>query len=102
MPSKLLPLNNFVFFIEDKEEEHETASGFLVGQEGLPVTGSGIVHALPKKATEPELEHILESLKVGDRILFSKFSAEDVQLFEDGKRIERLKSVHLSSIHARI
>ena len=98
----MLPLNNFVFFIEDKEEEHITKSGFNVGVEGLPVTGSGVIHALPDKATEPELEHILGSLKLGDRILFSKFAAEEVNLLEDGVRIERLKSIHLSSIHARV
>ena len=98
----MLPLNNFAFFIEDKEEERETKSGFIVGQEGLPVTGSGVIYALPDKATEPELVHILQSLKVGDRILFSKFAAEEVNIFEDGKKIERLKSIHLSSIHARV
>lgn len=98
----MLPLNNFVFFIEDKEEEHETDSGFLVGQEGLPVTGSGTVYALPDKATEPEFEHILKSLKKGDRIFFSKFAAEEVNLFEGGKKVERLKCVHLSSVHARL
>ena len=98
----MLPLNNFVYFIEDKEEEHETDSGFLVGQEGLPVQGSGVIHALPDKATEPELERILKSLKKGDRILFSKFAAEEATIFEGGKKIERLKCIHLSSVHARV
>lgn len=98
----MLPLNNFVFFIEDKEEEHETDSGFLVGQEGLPVTGSGVVYALPEEVTEPELENSFKNLKKGDRIFFSKFAAEEANLFEGGKKVERLKCAHLSAVHARL
>jgi len=99
---KVLPLNDFIYLIEEKEEEHETESGFIVGQEGLPITGSGVIWAMPECVTDKEQQVNFERLKVGDKVQFTKFAAEEVNLYDDGKRIERLKSIHISSIHGKI
>lgn len=77
-----------------QSEAHEQRSGV-----------TGVVFAIndsPRKCMKcGECEMQTLGIKVGDRVVYSKFVAEQVHIAaEDGKPVERLKSVPLDAILA--
>lgn len=86
----IVPLNNHVYLIE--ETESMSASGIYFANEQRKGC-VGVIYAINE---DNEYE-----LKVGDRVLFSRYTAEDVELRdEDNKPIKNLKSCHLDSLSA--
>lgn len=96
------PMNDMVLIIEEQKKESMTSSGIITGVDGLPVAGRGEVYEVPgswSKEIKPMLAGI--DLKKGDKILYSKFSAEEVHAKnKDGVDIKGLKSVHVTAIIA--
>lgn len=83
------PLNNNVYLIE--ESENQSASGIVFSNEQRKGC-IGVIYAI----AENEL-----GLKKGDRVIFSRYTAEDVELKdEEGKPIKNLKSCQIDSLSA--
>ena len=81
------PINDHVF-IRDIEQERQTASGILLAPSNERVSSIGMVEAVSENDA---------GLKIGDKVIYSRFSAEDVILGKDDKG---LRSVHIDQIHA--
>lgn len=103
------PVKGMAFVIEDVQDAvtgHAALKdlGFTSSNE-MKAGVTGVVYAVndaPKKC-ESCGQHAVEpiGLKTGDRIVFSKFVAEQIILNdENGKPIERLKSVPIDAILA--
>lgn len=89
---KLTPLNNNVMIIEDVMTE--TASGIILSQQ-KKMGSKGIIWAI-EDPNEWQLE-------VGDHVVFSKYSAEDLEMEdEDGNKVANLVSVPIDMITARL
>jgi len=82
---KLIPLNNYVFI--EAETETETASGIVLTEERT-VGSLGTIYAIGENEWQ---------LEGGDRVIYSKYTAEDFEL-DDIK----LKCVTLDSIYALV
>lgn len=105
------PVKGMCFIIEDVQDAIAGASklkesGFVQSDTHEQRSGvSGVVFAVndsPKKCMscgKCEMEPV--GIKVGDRVLFSKFVAEQVSVKDDqGQEIKRLKSVPLDAVLA--
>lgn len=96
---RLSPLNDYLLVIEETQQETQTSSGIITGVGGNKNVGFAIVHAVG--TLSPQWAHV--DLKEGDRIIYSKFSLEEIVMKdEEGKRIDGLASVHCSSVLARV
>ena len=98
----ILPTKEFVFVIEDKLSDVKEGSelqqiGFVAGEKNAGT--SGVVKAVPSS-----LWYMFRrggnkfGIKEGDRVVFSKFAAEQLDLYEDGKLVENLLAVPLDAV----
>ncbi len=80
---KVKPLGNRVLVKQDSQEE-VTKSGIV-----LPDTGDKEKKAVGKiveLGTGSEISSL--GLKVGDKVVFGKYAGDEVELDEDGKKVE--------------
>jgi len=88
-----LELLNDKVFIEEVTEK-VTEHGIVIPDSATAKIGSiGIIYAIAKNDYD---------LKVGDKVIFSKYTAEDIILKEHGHPDKKLKSLTVDSLHAKI
>lgn len=85
---KLVPINDTAYVIE--EAETVTKSGIVLATEQRKGC-IGTIYAI----SDNEI-----GLKAGDRVIFSKFAVEDVELKDEKGPIKNLKSLKIDSISA--
>jgi len=99
---KILPVNNNVFIKQDITEESTTASGLIINPlTGQEIMGRGTVVAIAPWTTKLLKEEQGFELEEGDKVIFSLFACEDVQIVnEDGTKEPHIKKMHVSSLSA--
>lgn len=99
MPISVQPLNHNVFIKEDILEETMSSSGLILNPNtGQPISGRGEIVAISESTIKKFKEENGVDVKVGDKIHFSRFSAEDVLHYEDGKQVKGYQKIHMSAI----
>jgi chaperonin GroES len=84
MAEKLCPLHDRVV-VERADQETKTASGIVIPDAAAEKPDQGIVIAIGKGKRSDKGDLIAMSVKVGDRILFGKYSGQTVKL--NGKEL---------------
>jgi chaperonin GroES len=76
---KLVPLEDKVIVKPIKEEETTSSSGFIIQRSKEEKPSEGIVVAVGPGLVWPNGEVMTLDLKVGDKIVYSKFSGTEVE-----------------------
>lgn len=76
---KIRPLNDRIL-IKRLEEEEVTRGGIIIPDSAKEKPAEGRVIAVGKGKTNDKGERIAMDVKVGDRVLFSKYGGTDVKL----------------------
>jgi chaperonin GroES len=84
MAETLCPLHDRVV-VERADQETKTASGIVIPDAAAEKPDQGIVIAIGKGKRSDKGDLIAMSVKVGDRILFGKYSGQTVKL--NGKEL---------------
>ena len=100
MKISVQPLNDNVFIKEDQLEESATASGIIVNSAtGQTISGQGTIVAIGKSTIEKIKKEQGVDIKVGDKIYFSRFSAEEVLMYdESGVKQSGYQKLHMSAL----
>lgn len=90
------------FIIQDMKEK-TTASGILLAEEKRK-TGQGTVYSINCDVVCPHCTQRFDrkDLKVGDKVLFSRYVAEQIEYDGDGLKGKIVWSIPLDSILAKI
>lgn len=100
---KFKMLNDWILLQEHKVEEQTTASGLIVGSEGLPQVGRATILFISPNVQKEFKEKDGVDLNVGDQVIFSKYQAEEIRIKdEEGKWIERTKTAYKFALQAKI
>jgi len=100
MPISVQPLNHNVFIKEDTLAETTSSSGLIINPNtGQPISGRGEIVAISDSTIKKFKEENGVDVKVGDKIHFSRFSAEDVIHYdESGIQVKGYQKIHMSAI----
>jgi co-chaperonin GroES (HSP10) len=100
MEISVQPLNDNVFIREDKIKDGVTTSGLIINStSGQPISGQGEIVAISKSTIKKFKDEQGVDVKVGDKIYFSRFSAEDVIVFdENGLQIKGFQKIHMTAV----
>jgi len=89
MPIKLKPLGDRVL-VEPVEEKEVKKGGIIIPDTAKEKPTEGIVRALGTGKTDDEGKKLPFEVKVGDRVLVSKYGGTEIKL--DGKEFKILNS----------
>ena len=93
------PLNNNVYIQEEKQEESTTSGGIVINaNSGQPISGLGRILAISDATIKFLKDEQDVDIKVGSKVYFSRFSAEDVIHIEDGVMQKGIQKLHVSSL----
>lgn len=92
MATKLKPLGECVL-VEPVEKEEDQKTGLLIPDTAKEKPTEAIVRALGPGKTNDEGERIPFDVKVGDRVLTSKYGGTEVKLDKKEYRILRLEDI---------
>lgn len=93
------PLNHNVYIQEEIGQDSKSKAGFrLYSKENKPISGLGTIVAISQATIDRIKEDQGIELKVGQKVYFSRFSAEEVLHFVDGVQMKGLQKLHISSL----
>jgi len=95
MAIKLKPLGNRVV-VEPLEQEDVTAGGIFVPETAKEKPQQGLVISVGPGDRDEDGDHIPMDVKVGDKVLFAKYSGTEMKL--DGKKLLVLRESDLLAI----
>ncbi len=95
MTEKLRPLHDRVV-VERVEQETKTASGILIPDAAAEKPDQGIVLAVGNGKRSDKGDLIAMAVKVGDRVLFGKYSGQTVKL--NGKELLVMREEDLFAV----
>jgi chaperonin GroES len=95
MALTLQPLGNRVV-VEPLEQEEVTAGGIFVPETAKEKPQQGIVKAVGPGDRDEDGKRIAMEVKVGDKVLFAKYSGTEMKL--DGKKLLVLRESDLLAI----
>ena len=95
MPLKLKPLGNRVV-VEPSEQEEITAGGIVLPETAKEKPQKGAVLSVGPGERDDEGKYIPMDVKVGDNVLFAKYSGTEIKL--DGKKLLILRESDLLAI----
>lgn len=99
----LEPSPSMCFIIQDTKEK-ESSSGFILSVDDKRKHGQGTIYSLNSEVVCP---HCVEKfnrkdLAVGDKVMFSKYVAEQIEYDGDGLKGKVVFAVPIDSILAKI
>ncbi len=91
-------------FIIQEEKDKVSESGIIISSNDKRKACHGVIYALNSTVVCPHCiqQFDRKDLKVGDRVLFSRYVAEQIEYEEDGLKGKILYSVPLDSVLAKI
>src|SRR5215218_8759005 len=93
--ANLRPLHDRVI-VERVENETKTASGIVIPDNAAEKPDQGVVQAVGPGRKNDKGELIVPNVKVGDRVLFGKYSGQTVKV--DGKELLVMKEDDLFAV----
>jgi co-chaperonin GroES (HSP10) len=99
----LMPSPSMAFIIQD-EKESQTQSGIVIATDNKRKPGQGTIYSINATVVCPHCTQQFDrkDLAVGDKVLFSRYVAEQVEYDGDGLKGKVVYSVPLDSILAKI
>ncbi len=94
----LKPLGDRVILKQDEAEE-TTASGLYIASESKEKPCTGTIVAVGEGKTNAEGKLVPLSVKEGDRVIYSKYGGNDIQV--DGEDFVLLKSDDLYAVYTK-
>ena len=89
---KIRPLHDRII-VKRLEEERKTASGIVIPDTAAEKPDQGEVMAVGKGKTDDEGKLVPLDVKVGDRVLFGKYSGQEVRLKGDELLVMREEDI---------
>lgn len=102
-PQFMLSPNTSMCFVVQEMQEEVSASGIVIHTGGKRKAGTGVIYAINTTVTCPHCiqQYDRKDLKVGDKVLFSKYVSEQVELDGDLKG-KIVYSIPVDSILAKL
>lgn len=99
----LIPSPSMAFIIQD-EKDAQTASGIILHTGDKRKPGQGTIHSINCSVVCPHCiqQFDRKDLKVGDKVLFSRYVAEQIEYDGDGLKGKVVYSTPIDSILAKI
>ena len=99
----LQPSPSVAFVIQDIQEK-TTASGFLISTNDKRKSGQGTIYSINCQVVCPHCTQHFDrkDLKTGDKVLFSRYVAEQIEYEGDGLKGKTVWAIPLDSILAKI
>lgn len=99
----IVPSPSMAFIIQE-EKEQVSASGIIVETGKKGKASHGVIHAINTKVVCPHCTQKFDrkDLKAGDKVLFSRYVAEQIEISEEGLKDKKVYAVYLDAILAKI
>lgn len=99
----LIPSPSMTFIVQDMKES-QTQSGIIISTGDKRKTGQGTIHSINAEVVCPHCTQKFDrkDLQAGDKVIFSRYVAEQIEYEGDGLKGKIVWSVPIDSILAKI